>query len=185
MFDVVLEVHTIFASEIMFAKSLISLWLLPIIIATPISEVSNNLALETSSHCGTIPVSPSCFRSLKFQNTLGQQDRVTTTTGYYSLLLNLWGSSNAWSGTGCAAIKSLAGRNITWENDWTWVGGSKVKSFTNVQLNKGLNKKLSAINSIPVGSFRFFYDVIHCHFLSGGLVMVTDLIGQCCLKRRI
>ena len=67
MFDVVLEVHTIFASEIMFAKSLISLWLLPIIIATPISEVSNNLALETSLYCGTILSRSLVFDRLNFR----------------------------------------------------------------------------------------------------------------------
>ena len=37
-----------------------------------------------------------------------------------------------------------------WVNNWTWTGGTGVKSYTDLQLNEGINKQLSAINSMPV-----------------------------------
>jgi uncharacterized protein YbbC (DUF1343 family) len=44
----------------------------------------------------------------------------------------------------------LSGTTVAWKTTWKWVGGNGVKSYTNMQLNSGLNKKLSAISSIPV-----------------------------------
>ncbi|KAJ3712119.1 glycoside hydrolase family 12 protein [Lentinula guzmanii] len=77
----------------------------------------------------------------------GQWD--TTTSGNYELLLDQWGLSGASSGSDCASITSLSGNNIGWTTTWNWVGGSGVKSFTNVQLNSGVNQQLSAISTIP------------------------------------
>ena len=81
----------------------------------------------------------------------GQWD--TATEGDYELLLDQWGISGA-TGSQCAQVTSLSGSNIAWTTTWTWTGGSGVKSFTNIQLNQGINKQLSAISSMPVRFFR-------------------------------
>ncbi|KAI8970911.1 concanavalin A-like lectin/glucanase [Trametes punicea] len=85
-------------------------------------------SVDTSSHCG-------------------QWDVVTA--GPYSLLLDQWGKDGATSGSQCANIISLSGNTISWRTNWTWTGGTGVKSFTNVQLNQGINQQLSAIQSMP------------------------------------
>jgi xyloglucan-specific endo-beta-1,4-glucanase len=43
----------------------------------------------------------------------------------------------------------MSGSTLAWKTTWTWTGGSGVKSYTDIQLNVGLNKQLSAIKSIP------------------------------------
>ena len=85
--------------------------------------------LDTSSHCG-------------------QWDTVSASP--YSLLLDQWGASGATSGSQCANLISLSGSTISWTTTWTWTGGTGVKSFTNIQLNDGINQQLSAISSMPV-----------------------------------
>ncbi|KAF8816434.1 glycoside hydrolase family 12 protein [Phlegmacium glaucopus] len=122
MINEVPEVHIL---GMMVAKKFALLCLLPIIIATPLS-VPNTL--DTSSHCG-------------------QWESVTA--GQYSLFLDQWGLSYASYGSNCATLTSLSNTTIAWNNTWTWVGNTGVKSFTNMQLNSGLNKQLSAIKSIP------------------------------------
>jgi xyloglucan-specific endo-beta-1,4-glucanase len=78
----------------------------------------------------------------------GQQDSVTA--GSYTLLINQWGWSHATSGYDCAALTSLIGMTIAWSNSWKWEGDNKIKSYTNMQLNQDLNKRLSAIKDMPV-----------------------------------
>ena len=92
-------------------------------------ELDSRASVDTSSHCG-------------------QWD--TVTAGTYELLLDQWGASGATSGSQCANLVSLSGSTISWKTTWTWTGGSGVKSFTNIQLNQGINQQLSAISSIPV-----------------------------------
>ncbi|KAJ3551741.1 hypothetical protein NM688_g4530 [Phlebia brevispora] len=107
----------------------IALTFFPLFLASPTpSELSARASIDTSSHCG-------------------QWD--TVTAGQYSLLLDLWGESGATSGSQCASLVSLNGNTISWKTNWTWTGGSGVKSFTNMQLNQGLNQQLSAISSMP------------------------------------
>ncbi|EDQ98737.1 glycoside hydrolase family 12 protein [Laccaria bicolor S238N-H82] len=74
----------------------------------------------------------------------------SVTAGQYSLCLDQWGKSDASSGSSCAAITSFNGTTIAWKNPWKWAGGSgtNVKSYTNMQLNEGLNKGLENISSI-------------------------------------
>jgi xyloglucan-specific endo-beta-1,4-glucanase len=79
----------------------------------------------------------------------GQWD-VVAVGSTYSLVLDQWGSSGATSGKDCASVSSTSGSNVAWSTTWNWVGGNGVKSFTNIQLNAGLNKQLSAIKSMPV-----------------------------------
>jgi len=98
------------------------LFLLPLIVAAPLE------VLQTASHCG-------------------QYDGVMA--GQYSLSLNQWGLRDATSGYGCAALTSLSGTTIAWNHSWAWEGDYKVKSYTNIQLNKGLGKRLSAIKRMP------------------------------------
>lgn len=93
------------------------------------ADLETRASIDTSSHCG-------------------QWD--TVTAGSYSLLLDLWGESGATSGSQCANLVSLSGSTISWKTTWTWTGGSGVKSFSNIQLNQGINQQLSAISTIPV-----------------------------------
>jgi xyloglucan-specific endo-beta-1,4-glucanase len=82
--------------------------------------------VDTSSHCG-------------------QWDQVQASP--YTLNLDQWGISGA-SGSDCAQVTSLSGSTIAWKSTWSWSGGSGVKTFSNIQVNSGLNKQLSAIKSI-------------------------------------
>lgn len=88
------------------------------------------VALDTSSHCG-------------------QWDTIDTGLEY-SILLDQWGASGATSGVSCASITSVSSDSVAWVNNWTWTGGTGVKSFTNIQLNDGVNVQLSDISSMPV-----------------------------------
>ncbi|KAF8154603.1 glycoside hydrolase family 12 protein [Crassisporium funariophilum] len=109
-------------------KTFALLCLLPFVLAAPVDEFYKRQTIDTSSHCG-------------------QWDSVTA--GPYSLILDQWGASGASSGSDCASLTSFSGTTVAWKNPWTWVGGTGVKSYTNMQLNNGLNKQLSAIKSIP------------------------------------
>jgi len=111
----------------MFSKLSVLLFLIPFIAAAPTAELEKRQSIDTSSHCG-------------------QWDSVTA--GSYSLNLDQWGISGA-SGSQCANLVSLSGTTIAWKTTWSWSGGSGVKSFTDIQLNTGLNKQLSAIKSMP------------------------------------
>ena len=116
----------------MFSKALAFLALsAPLLASAAPSELAKR-QLDTSSHCG-------------------QWDVVTA--GQYSLLLDQWGKDGATSGSQCANVASLSGNTISWKTTWTWTGGTGVKSFTNIQLNQGINKQLSAISSMPVRLF--------------------------------
>ncbi|KAJ7678132.1 glycoside hydrolase family 12 protein [Mycena polygramma] len=104
------------------------LLLVPFISASPTPAVEERATIDTSNHCG-------------------QWD--TVVAGSYSLLLDQWGLSGASSGSDCASLTSLTGTTLAWKTTWTWTGGTGVKSFTNINLNSGINKQLSAIKSIP------------------------------------
>ncbi|KAI0700315.1 concanavalin A-like lectin/glucanase [Cytidiella melzeri] len=115
----------------MLSKSALALFplFLCIVIASPTPlELDSRASIDTSSHCG-------------------QWDSVAA--GPYSLLLDLWGESGATSGSQCSNVISLSGTTISWKTTWTWTGGSGVKSFSNVQLNQGINQQLSAITTMP------------------------------------
>ncbi|KAJ4474350.1 glycoside hydrolase family 12 protein [Lentinula aciculospora] len=77
----------------------------------------------------------------------GQWD--TFTDGNFELFLDQWGLSDATSGSDCASITSVSGNTVAWTTTYDWVGGTGIKSFTNIQLNAGINQQLSAISSIP------------------------------------
>ncbi|KAH0588122.1 hypothetical protein H2248_006843 [Termitomyces sp. 'cryptogamus'] len=112
-----------------FSKLAAIVLLAPLAFAAPTKELELvKRQIDTSTHCG-------------------QWDSITA--GQYTLFLDQWGLSGASSGSDCASITSLSGTTIAWKNTWTWVGGTGVKSYTNVALNSGLNKQLSAISSIP------------------------------------
>ena len=106
-------------------------------LAAPAPESESNADLvarqtvDTSQHCG-------------------QWD--TVTAGPYTMFLDLWGKDGASSGSQCSQITSLSGSTIAWKTTWKWVGGNGVKSFSNIQLNQGINKQLSQIKSMPVSS---------------------------------
>ncbi|KAG6890041.1 hypothetical protein C0995_012498 [Termitomyces sp. Mi166 len=120
--------------------------LAPLAFAAPLKELELvKRQIDTSTHCG-------------------QWDSVTA--GQYTLFLDQWGLSGASSGSDCASITSLSGTTIAWKNTWTWVGGTGVKSYTNVALNSGLNKRLSDISSIPSSSGTVVADVAYDLFTS-------------------
>ena len=116
-----------------FKTNFLVLAFLPALLAspTPAELDTRATAIDTSSHCG-------------------QWD--TVTAGNYELFLDLWGESGATSGSQCSNLVSLNGNTISWKTTWNWVGGTGVKSFSNVQLNAGINQQLSAISSMPVSS---------------------------------
>ncbi|KZT64643.1 glycoside hydrolase family 12 protein [Daedalea quercina L-15889] len=105
-----------------------ALVLLPLLgAALVLSEpVPRTTQIDTSSYCG-------------------QYD--TVTAGSYVLNLDQWGISGA-TGSDCANLVSLSGSTIAWQTEWSWSGGSGVKTFTNIQLTDGINVQLSDINSI-------------------------------------
>ena len=105
----------------------------PLLVSAAPSDLTARAAdIDTSSHCG-------------------QWD--TVTASQYELLLDQWGASGATSGSQCANLVSLIGSTIAWTTTWQWTGGTGVKSFTNIQLNQGINKQLSAISGMPVRVF--------------------------------
>ncbi|KXN82941.1 putative xyloglucan-specific endo-beta-1,4-glucanase A [Leucoagaricus sp. SymC.cos] len=112
----------------MFSKKFSLLLLLaPFVAAAPVEGLEKRQSLDTSSHCG-------------------QWD--TVAAGQYTMYLDQWGKGNASGGQSCANFISLSGTTLAWKNNWTWQGGSGVKSYTNINLNANLNKQLSAIKTI-------------------------------------
>lgn len=114
----------------MVATSRSLLALLPILHLALASPIEERATVDTSQHCG-------------------QWD--TVTAGNYELFLDQWGISGA-TGSQCSQITSLSGSNIAWSTTWNWSGGNGVKTFSNIQLNAGIGKQLSAIKSAPVGA---------------------------------
>ncbi|KIP09316.1 glycoside hydrolase family 12 protein [Phlebiopsis gigantea 11061_1 CR5-6] len=113
----------------MFPKLLLFAPLASLVLASPaLTDLETRASIDTSSHCG-------------------QWD--TVTASQYELFLNLWGKANATSGSQCSSLVSLSGSTISWKTTWTWTGGAGIKSYSNIQLNKGINTQLSAISSIP------------------------------------
>ncbi|KAH6707739.1 concanavalin A-like lectin/glucanase domain-containing protein [Leptodontidium sp. 2 PMI_412] len=74
----------------------------------------------------------------------------TVATGGFTIYHNTWGSGKATSGSQCTTFNSLSSAgSVAWSTTWSWAGGPlDVKSYSNVALEK-VNKKLSAISSIP------------------------------------
>jgi xyloglucan-specific endo-beta-1,4-glucanase len=143
------------------AKFLALVGLIPFILAAPAAELSTRAAtIDTSSHCGTSTSLALTRKSNTNTHISGQWDSVAA--GQYSLILDQWGLSGASSGSDCAQLTTLSGTTVAWKTTWTWTGGSGVKSFTNMQLDSGLNKQLSAIKSIPVRPFLsvFLHDQV-------------------------
>ncbi|KUI56554.1 Xyloglucan-specific endo-beta-1,4-glucanase A [Cytospora mali] len=71
------------------------------------------------------------------------------TEGQYTIYQNNWGASSATSGSQCTTFDSISGTTVVWSTSWSWEGGSSsVKSYSNVAL-ESVNKKLSAVSSIP------------------------------------
>ncbi|KAJ7185652.1 glycoside hydrolase family 12 protein [Mycena filopes] len=104
------------------------LLLVPFVASAPTDVAERATAIDTASHCGLFD---------------------SVVVGSYTLFLNQWGASGASSGSDCANLVALTGTTLSWKTTWTWNGGNGVKSFTNINLNAGINKQLSAISSIP------------------------------------
>ncbi|OBZ78117.1 putative xyloglucan-specific endo-beta-1,4-glucanase A [Grifola frondosa] len=97
--------------------------------------------------CEIYAPAPTARQSLDTSPHCGQWD--TVSAGPYTLLLDLWGEAGASAGSQCSNLVSLSGTSVAWETVWTWTGGSGVKSFSNVQLDVGVNKQLGQIQSMP------------------------------------
>lgn len=132
------------------------------------SAPATSTAAPTTTSSSTAPAA-SCS-TVDTASHCGQWD--TVNTGLYTLYLDQWvrvrplpralrrlrcvvqGISGA-TGSDCAQIQSVCGSTMKWTTAWNWAGGSGgVKTYTNVNLNTGLNKQLSAIKSIPVRTLR-------------------------------
>lgn len=154
----------------MFSKLILLAPLFSLALASPTPvELNSRASIDTSSHCG-------------------QWD--TVTASQYSLLLDLWGESGATSGSQCANLMSLSGSTISWKTTWTWTGGSGVKSFTNMQLNQGLNQQLSAISSMPVRFPSRMYTNIKSIEIVSHIIDYVDMVSEhfgyyrcrCCVR---
>ena len=128
-------------------------------VAIKLSSLLSLVALVTSVVAS--PTDLAARQSIDMSSHCGQWD--TVTAGSYTMFLDLWGASGATSGQQCSQLVSLSGSTISWKTTWTWVGGTGVKSFSNIQLNQGINKQLSAIKSMPVSPF--FLPILHRHCL--------------------
>lgn len=73
----------------------------------------------------------------------------TVPAGSYSLLTDLWGKTDKTPGSQCSTLESVNGDTVAWSTTWNW-SGDGIKSFSNIQLNNGINKQLSAITKMPV-----------------------------------
>ncbi|KAG8847055.1 hypothetical protein FRB96_001705 [Tulasnella sp. 330] len=80
----------------------------------------------------------------------GQYATESECSGLYTLENDQWGIAGYTGSQSAEALSCTSGTKLAWETTYTWTGGSsQVKSYTNVALNTGLGKKLSAITSIP------------------------------------
>ena len=43
--------------------------------------------------------------------------------GVYTTYNNLWGQSDATSGSQCTGVDSLTGSTLKWHTSWSWAGG--------------------------------------------------------------
>lgn len=69
--------------------------------------------------------------------------------GDYTVYQNLWGESEATSGSQTTMVEGTTNGLLKWTTSWTWAGGSSsVKSYNNADV-LDINKQLSAITSIP------------------------------------
>ncbi|CAK5272443.1 unnamed protein product [Mycena citricolor] len=112
----------------MFAKISAALLLLAhFAAAVPVENALEARAVDTSSHCG-------------------QYDSVQAYP--YILYLNQWGIGKGISGSDCAHVQSLNKAVISWATTWSWTGGSGIKSYTTIGLQKGVNQPISSIHKI-------------------------------------
>ncbi|KAI3612887.1 glycoside hydrolase family 12 protein [Moniliophthora roreri] len=101
---------------------------------------------QTTTQTSSPPTSTSPSGPVDTTERCGQWDSVVV--GPYTIYVNQWGKDGG-SGTSCAKVNSLSGTTISYVNRWNWTGGTGVKSYTNVNLNQGVGKQLSAISKIP------------------------------------
>ncbi|KAG9099114.1 hypothetical protein FRC06_005639 [Ceratobasidium sp. 370] len=107
-------------------------------------------SLALSTVVSASPVNTDVSLNKRFNVLSGQWDNESENGGYYTLYNNLWGMSAATSGSQSTQATSVNGKKVAWKTTYTWAGGPyNVKSYANLGLNTGLNKKLSAITSIP------------------------------------
>ncbi|KZP14587.1 glycoside hydrolase family 12 protein [Athelia psychrophila] len=67
----------------------------------------------------------------------------------YTLNTNLWGLTSTTKGSQCSTLLSSNGTDVAWSTTWQWSTGGGVKSFSNINLEVGIDVQLSAITSIP------------------------------------
>jgi hypothetical protein len=78
-------------------------------------------------------------------------------------------------GSGCASVTSLSGTTVAWTTNWNWAGSGDIKSYTNMQLNDGVNQQLSNIGSIPVSRSLLS---LHQFTDTPGLLGQVDLVPK-------
>ncbi|KAH7105869.1 glycoside hydrolase family 12 protein [Auriculariales sp. MPI-PUGE-AT-0066] len=114
--------------------------------ASLVTLLCASAVLATPAPSKVLTAEPRACTSVSTSKYCGQWDSVVTTP--YTLYLDQWGISGA-SGSDCAQITSICDNTIVWSTTWSWSGGSSgVKTYTNINANQNLNKKLSAISSI-------------------------------------
>ncbi|EEB92124.1 hypothetical protein MPER_09416, partial [Moniliophthora perniciosa FA553] len=114
---------------------------------TIIQCIQESGAPQTTTQTSSPPTSTSPSGPVDTTERCGQWDSVIV--GPYTIYVNQWGKDGGSPGTSCAKVNSLSGTTISYVNRWNWTGGSGVKSYTNINLNQGVGKQLSAISKIP------------------------------------
>ena len=109
-----------------------------------LSSVLVNAVLVATAAASPTPVSLEKRAATTMCGSFG-----SVATGGYTVYHNNWGAAQASSGSQCTTFTSLISNSFVWSTSWSWAGGAgQVKSYSNVALEK-VNKKLSAISSIP------------------------------------
>ncbi|KAL0577626.1 hypothetical protein V5O48_004351 [Marasmius crinis-equi] len=114
----------------MFFSKAFSLFVLVPFISASLALERRQVDVDLTTHCG-------------------QWDSVAAAP--YRLHVNQWGKNATSEGQSCGQVTSLNQNTIAWNNSWSWLGtpDDRIKSYTSVVL-QGINKQLSAIESIPV-----------------------------------
>ncbi|CAE6444973.1 unnamed protein product [Rhizoctonia solani] len=117
------------------------------------------LALGSAISASPTPLQTEVSLEKRFNVLRGQWDSEKIGNGQYILYNNLFGrDQSGTSGSQTTQALSYSGTTIGWKTQYNWKGNpNNVKSYANVALQKGLNKRLSAIRTIPT-TWRWTYN---------------------------
>ncbi|CAK4030020.1 glycoside hydrolase family 12 [Lecanosticta acicola] len=106
-------------------------------------------AAALASLAAAAPMSTSTQEQYSSSSNCEQYGSVPT--GVYTVYNNLWGQSNANSGSQCFSVTSLSSDVLAWSTTWSWTGGANdVKSYANAVLTSltSSSPQLSSVKSM-------------------------------------